>query len=269
MSLEVRGARWTAGGRAVLDGIDLTAPLGQVVGLLGPNGSGKSTLLRMIAGVPSGTSRRPGGSVHWEGEDLRALRPRQRARVLAFVEQDAHTDLDLTVRDVVELGRTPHRGRWGAESPADASVVESALGAVGLRGLAERRLASLSGGERQRVHLARGLAQEPRLLLLDEPTNHLDIQAQLTVLGLVRDATASRGLTAVVALHDLNLAATFCDHVVLLHEGRVARAGAVPDVLVPEVVDHVYGVRTTLVEAPDGARPVLAFRSATHAPPAG
>jgi iron complex transport system ATP-binding protein len=262
VSLAVRDVRWRVGDRTVLDGVDLDVPEGHLVGLLGPNGSGKSTLLRFVAGVPGPLGGpAPTGSVTWRDADLHALRARERARHVAFVEQDAHTELDLTVRDVVALGRTPYRGRFGGASRTvdDALAVQTALHAVGLEAMQERRLASLSGGERQRVHLGRGLAQEPELLLLDEPTNHLDIQAQLAVLGLVRRA-ADTGLTALVAIHDLNLAATYCDSVVLLADGAVAAAGPVREVLVPEVVDRVYGVRSTVHAADDGA-PVLSFRT--------
>ncbi|EYR62424.1 histidinol phosphatase [Actinotalea ferrariae CF5-4] len=260
MTLRVRDVRWRVGGRDVLDGVDLDAPEGRLVGLLGPNGAGKSSLLRFVAGVSGALHGRggPTGSVTWRGADLHALRPRQRARRVAFVEQDAHTDLDLTVRDVVGLGRAPYHGLLAGVTTQDAHAVEQALDAVALADLADRSLATLSGGERQRVHLARGLAQEPQLLLLDEPTNHLDVRAQLAVLGLVRTATAA-GLTAVVAVHDLNLAAAHCDDVVLLADGRVAAAGPVGDVLVPEVVDAVYGVRSTVLRTPDD-RPVLSFR---------
>jgi iron complex transport system ATP-binding protein len=260
MTLLVRDVRWRVGGRDVLDGVDLEAGEGRLVGLLGPNGAGKSSLLRFVAGVSTAVAPRggPTGHVTWRGTDLPALRPRERARRVAFVEQDAHTELDLTVRDVVGLGRTPHRGALGTATGQDVAAVDRALEAVGLGALSGRALATLSGGERQRVHLARGLAQEPELLLLDEPTNHLDVRAQLTVLGLVRAATAT-GLTAVVAVHDLNLAAAHCDDVVLLAEGRVVAAGAVGEVLVPEVVDAVYGVRTTVLRTADD-RPVLAFR---------
>jgi iron complex transport system ATP-binding protein len=180
---------------------------------------------------------------------------------VALVEQDAHTDVALSVRDAVLLGRTPHRSRWAGDSPADHAAVERALAAVGLDDLADRAFGTLSGGERQRVHLARALAQEPELLLLDEPTNHLDIQAQLAALRLVRRSAAA-GTTALVALHDLNLAAAHCDHVVLLSGGRVAAAGPAGQVLVPHVLDAVYGVTTTVLEHPTTGRPVLAFTTA-------
>ena len=269
MTLEVRGGGWRVGPTVVLDGVDLTVPTGAVAGLLGPNGSGKSTLLRLVAGVGGTLPGRAtaSGRVTWHGADLTALRPRERARRVALVEQDAHTEVDLTVRDAVTLGRTPHRSRWSADSPADHAVVDDALHAVDLADLADRPFTTLSGGERQRVHLARALAQQPELLLLDEPTNHLDVHAQLAALRLVRQAAAT-GTTALVALHDLNLAAAHCDHLVLLHAGRVVAAGTVDEVLVPHVIDPVYGVRTTVLRHPGTGRPVLTFAATTTPSPA-
>jgi iron complex transport system ATP-binding protein len=263
VTLEVDRAALEIAGRLILDGVDCTVPTGQVGGLLGPNGSGKSTLLRLVAGVtPAGATRPPGtGLVRLDGTDLGTVRRRERARRLALVEQDLPADVDLRVRDAVMLGRTPHLTRWAGESDGDRLVVAGALAAVDLADKADRSLDTLSGGERQRVHLARALAQEPELLLLDEPTNHLDINAQLSALALVRSLTA-RGMTALVALHDLNLAAAYCDHVVLLADGRVAAAGPVERVLVPAVLDPVYRVRTTVLHNPDTGRPVLAFQPA-------
>lgn len=259
--LRVDSARWGVDGRLILDGVDVTVPRGRVGGLLGPNGSGKSSLLRMIAGITAGSA----GELSWAGTDLRGMRGRDRARRIALVEQESVTDVDLTVRDVVLLGRTPHRARWSPESADDLAVVDGALAAVGLLGLARRRFPTLSGGERQRVHLARALAQEPELILLDEPTNHLDVHAQLAALDLVR-RTVDRGTTALVALHDLNLAAAYCDHVVLLAQGRVVAAGDVRDVLVPEVIDPVYRVTTTALRHPVTGRPVLTFAPQSTAP---
>ncbi|MCW2698473.1 MAG: iron transporter ATP-binding protein [Blastococcus sp.] len=263
MTLRVDQAELEIAGRLILDGVDCTVPTGQVGGLLGPNGSGKSTLLRLVAGIqPAGATRRPGTTrVRLHGTDLGAARRRDRAKLVALVEQDTPADVSLTVRDAVALGRTPHRSQWAGESDRDRSVVARALQSVDIAGLSDRSLDTLSGGERQRVHLARALAQEPELLLLDEPTNHLDIHAQLAALALVA-ALADAGTTALVALHDLNLAAAYCDHVVLLEKGRVVAAGPVDEVLVPSVIDPVYRVRTTVLRHPATGRPVLTFQPA-------
>jgi iron complex transport system ATP-binding protein len=202
------------------------------------------------------------GQVLLDDDDLLALGRRERARLVALVEQEASTQSPLTVRDAVLLGRTPHGSRWAGTTPSDEQVVEGALVEAGVQGFADRSLPTLSGGERQRVHLARALAQEPDLLLLDEPTNHLDVHAQLDTLELLGRLTR-RGVTVVAALHDLNLAAAACDHVVLLDRGRVAAAGSVQEVLRPEVVEPVYGVRCLVLDHPETGRPVLTFRPMT------
>jgi iron complex transport system ATP-binding protein len=246
----------------VLDDVGVVAPAGCVTGLLGPNGSGKSTLLRVLAGVqPAGRSTAPSDAAPattFGGADLAALPRRERARVLALVEQDVSTDLPLSVLDAVLLGRIPHRSLLAGDSDADRAAAHAALDAAGAKELADREVGTLSGGERQRVHMARALAQQPRLLLLDEPTNHLDIAAQLHAMRVLRDLAAD-GVTVVAALHDLNLAASTCDHLVLLDHGRVVAAGPVGEVLVPEVLEPVYGVRVDVLTHPRTGRPVLSF----------
>ncbi|QJW37143.1 putative F420-0 ABC transporter ATP-binding protein [Cellulosimicrobium protaetiae] len=258
--LDARRVSWSVDGRLILDGVDCTAPTGAVSGLLGPNGSGKSTLLRVLAGVraPSAGAAGDAAQVRFEGTDLLALPRRRRARVLALVEQDASTDLPLSVLDAVLLGRIPHRALLAGDSARDREVATAALARAGMAAFADREVATLSGGERQRVHLARALAQEPALLLLDEPTNHLDIAAQLDTMRVLRDL-AHDGVTVLAALHDLNLAAQTCDHVVVLADGRVVAAGDVRDVLVPDVLDPVYGVRSDVLVHPRTGRPVLTF----------
>ncbi|MFE5293301.1 putative F420-0 ABC transporter ATP-binding protein [Isoptericola sp. NPDC056618] len=261
--LDAARVSWSASGRLILDGVDVTAPAGAVTGLLGPNGSGKSTLLRVLAGVqaPSEGGSGSGARVAFAGADLLALPRRRRARTLALVEQEASTDLPVTVLDAVLLGRIPHRSLLAGDSADDRAAARRALDAVGAAHLADREVTTLSGGERQRVHMARALAQEPALILLDEPTNHLDIAAQLDALRILREL-ADRGVTVLAALHDLQLAAQHCDHVVLLSGGRVAAAGDVRDVLVPDVLDPVYGVRTEVLTHPRTGRPVLTFEPA-------
>jgi iron complex transport system ATP-binding protein len=261
-ALAAERVRWSVDGRLILDDVDVHAPAGAVTGILGPNGTGKSTLLRLVAGV----QRPDGGRVvltgpEREASDLLTMDRRRRARQVAFVEQDATSELPVTVLDAVLLGRTPHRSLLAGPSAADHELAQDALQRAGAADLAAREVATLSGGERQRVHMARALAQEPRLLLLDEPTNHLDVAAQLATMRLVRELAAD-GVTVLAALHDLSLAAATCDHVVVLAPGpagRVVAAGPVDAVLVPEVIDPVYGVRTTVLRHPMTGRPVLTF----------
>jgi iron complex transport system ATP-binding protein len=236
---------WTAAGTLILDGVSIAPRPGAVTGLLGPNGSGKSTLLRLLAGVLAPSA----GVVSLDGEPLAGVARRAAARRIALVQQQSDTQVELTVGDVVRLGRIPHRRAWSAASAADERAVAAALERSGLADRAGRLWRTLSGGERQRVQIARALAQEPRELLLDEPTNHLDIQHQLELLDLVRGLD----LTCVVALHDLNLAAAYCDELVVLREGRVVAAGAPAKVLTEELVADVYGVRARITHPdPDG-----------------
>ncbi|MCC8927302.1 ABC transporter ATP-binding protein [Rhodococcus sp. I2R] len=235
MTLSANSVRWNRGGSLVVDGVTLDPRPGDMVGLLGPNGSGKSSLLHLMCGAVKPTS----GMVSLDGEDLTSLRRRDIARAVAVVSQHADTDIDISVHDVVRLGRIPHRGTFGGDPTRDASAVDAALAHTGLSTKAERKWHMLSGGERQRVQIARALAQEPRELLLDEPTNHLDIHHQLEILALV----ARLPITSVVALHDLNLAAMFCDQLLVMKQGRVVAAGRPTDVLTEELIANVYDVR--------------------------
>ncbi|AYF26790.1 histidinol phosphatase [Micromonospora tulbaghiae] len=248
--LEITGVSWTVPAARILDHVTCTVPAGSLVGLLGPNGSGKTTLLRAVAGLV----RPDTGGVSITGDPIAGMRRFTLARRVALLAQHAETDLDLTVRDVVLLGRIPHcRSRW-CDTDADHAAVDQALDRVDMAGFASRKWLTLSGGERQRAQLARALAQEPELLLLDEPINHLDIGHQLQLLSLVRRAK----VTTLAALHDLNLAVMFCSTVVVLHHGRVAAAGPPGQVLTAGLLADVYGVDADVREH-DG-RTVIYFR---------
>lgn len=238
-------------GRLILDGVSLAPRPGSVTGLLGPNGSGKSTLLRLLSGVLVPAS----GVVTLDGRPLGDWGRRTVARRVAVVEQHADTLVELTVRDVVRLGRIPHRRAWTPATEADEKAVRTALEHTGLTDRAGQPWHTLSGGERQRVQIARALAQEPRELLLDEPTNHLDIQHQLDLLNLV----AELPVTSVIALHDLNLAAMYCDQVVVLRQGRVVAAGTPGSTLTESLIANVYGVRAAVTRPGPGDRPHIRF----------
>ncbi|MEV8296321.1 MULTISPECIES: ABC transporter ATP-binding protein [Streptomyces] len=238
-------------GRLILDGVSLAPRPGSVTGLLGPNGSGKSTLLRLLSGVLAPAS----GVVTLDGRPLGDWGRRAVARRVAVVEQHADTLVELTVLDVVRLGRIPHRRAWASAGDADEDAVRTALERTGLTDRADRFWHTLSGGERQRVQIARALAQEPRELLLDEPTNHLDVQHQLELLNLI----AELPVTSVVALHDLNLAAMYCDQVVVLRQGRVVAAGPPGDTLTESLIADVYGVRAEVTRPGPDDRPHIRF----------
>ncbi|MBW4716603.1 heme ABC transporter ATP-binding protein [Saccharothrix obliqua] len=235
----------------ILRGVEFAARKGEVHGIVGPNGSGKSTTLRCVyrALTPSG------GAVRLDGRPLAAMSIRDTARQLAALTQDSQVEFDFTVAEVVAMGRLPHQSGFDRETARDREVCASALSRVDAAHLADRSFLSLSGGERQRVLIARALAQEPRVLVLDEPTNHLDINHQLAVLALVRGL----GVTVLAVLHDLNLAAAYCDRIHVLDAGRVVASGTAEEVLTPEVLADVFRVRAHVVRHPVSGVPQLLF----------
>lgn len=245
MKLTVEQLHITLDRHPILHDVALEAQPGDIVGLIGPNGSGKSTLLRTVY-----RSLRPQqGVVRVDGDDVWALSPRSAAlRTAAVLQESGGSPTGLCVTEIVALGRTPHHGLLGRDGADDHEAVEEALDQCGARPLADRDFTSLSGGERQRVLLARALAQRPKLLVLDELTNHLDIRARFELLDLIR----STGITTLAVLHDLDLAARLCDHLVALHHGEVVAAGPVLDVLTPDLLRDVFGVTATADRHPDG-----------------
>ncbi|MDL5199344.1 ABC transporter ATP-binding protein [Streptomyces sp. ALI-76-A] len=256
MRLDLTGVTVEVAGSRLVDDVRLTVDSGAFVGLVGPNGSGKSTLLRCVYRA----LRPDAGVVRLDGDDVRALPPRAAARVLAALPQESSAEFDFTVAEVVAMGRQPHRDRTAAD---DRAVCADAMDRTGVGHLAGRGFLALSGGERQRVLIARALAQRPRVLVLDEPTNHLDVAHQLDVLSLVR----ASGLTVLAALHDLNLAAAHCDVLYVLSGGRIVASGPPHDVLRPDLLAEVFGVRAHPVRHPEtGAVQLLFDRLPTTAP---
>ena len=228
--------------------IDLTVEAGQCWGIVGPNGAGKSTLLRLMAGLLEPRQ----GVVKLKGTPLRELSYRRRAQCSAFLPQQVPVGLDDCVRDVVLMGRFPHREFGLFESATDHAVVERMLQVTQTTELANRPLSTLSGGEAQRVHLAAALAQEPDLLLADEPTASLDLQHQLAIFTVLRNRALQARLAVIVVTHDVNLAARFCTHVLLLHLGRVQARGGPAEVIRAERLSPVYGVELAEACGPTG-----------------
>ena len=226
-------------GAGVLDDVSLSVAAGEFVALVGPNGAGKTTLLRTINGVLDPDA----GTVRLDGDPVQDLSPKAIGRRVATVPQDTHVGFSFSAEQIVEMGRTPHRSRL--DWRADADPVERAMARTETLGFRDRAVDSLSGGERQRVLLARALAQEPDALVLDEPTANLDINHQVEVLGLVADLVAE-GRAALAAIHDLNLAARFCDRVLLLSDGRIRARGPPADVLGDETLAEAFGTETAV-----------------------
>jgi iron complex transport system ATP-binding protein len=220
----------------VLSTISCEVSAGEILGLLGPNGSGKSTLVRLMSGV-----RVPRiGRVIYNGRDLRTYNRDELARAIAVVPQETAIELPFSVLEVVLMGRSPYLGKFGFESTHDLAVAQRAMAQTGVASLAAREVHALSGGERQRVILARALAQEPRILLLDEPTAFLDIKHQVAVYDLMKQLSREQGLAVVAILHDLNLAALYCDRLALLKAGRVFCQGTPDQVLTYVNIKAVY-----------------------------
>ncbi|MFF4560152.1 ABC transporter ATP-binding protein [Streptomyces sp. NPDC001435] len=251
MRIDIEDLHVAYAGRTVVAGAHLVAAEGEITGLVGPNGSGKSTLLRTVYRHVKPTA----GRVLLSGTDLRELTPVRSARHVAALPQERGGDFELTVHEVVAMGRTPYKRAFAAEDAADRDIVARALADVGMSEQAGRRFTDLSGGERQRVLLARAFAQNPDVLVLDEPTNHLDIRHQVELLALLR----AHRRTTLVSLHDLNAAASVCDRLHVLHAGQVVASGPPRDVLTPALMAEVFGVSAAVVDHPLTGDPLIAF----------
>ncbi|HEU5223400.1 MAG TPA: ABC transporter ATP-binding protein [Candidatus Lumbricidophila sp.] len=253
--LHVTGLCVERSGCLVLTDCTFTAPRGSVTAIVGPNGAGKTSLLHALAGALPAT-----GAATFDGHALlgsaRGIRS-HRSRTVALVEQSGGQPSGVTVRELVALGRVPHLGRWGAAGASDDAAVDRALTALDLATFADHPIDRLSGGERQRASIARALAQEPSLLLLDEPMNHLDIRHQLDTVRLLRQL-ANDGCAVLVTLHDLTLAATLADQLVVLHDGSVEAVGAPEAVLTPARIHQVWQVEGQVLTGPHG-RPLVVF----------
>lgn len=250
--VEIAGLVCRLAGITALGGVSLEIPSGAFFGIVGPNGAGKTTLLRAIAGAVGPEA----GSVLVEGFAPHETPIEVLARQISVLPQHPVVPVGVTVREAVAWARSPHLGRLARPGAADLRAVDEALEQTGAVDLADRAIEALSGGERQRVLIARALAQQPRLLLLDEPTVHLDLGRQLEIMDLLR-TLAGRGLTAVAAIHDLNLAASFCDGMALLSQGRLLASGRPAQVVAPDLIREAFGAGVTVrVDARTG-RPYL------------
>ena len=258
--IEVEGLMIEAEGRRILDGVSFRLEAGGLYGIIGPNGAGKSTLLAAISGV----RRFDAGSVRLFGRPVGAWPRRALARRLAVLQQEALPRTAFTVREVVLMGRYPYQNWFGGSDGYGEALVDRVIETLGLSAHAHRRLDALSGGERQRVALAKAMAQDPELLLLDEPTTYLDIGYQIHLLDLVRDWQRAGDRTVVAVLHDLNLAAQYCDLLLVLSEGRLVAEGSPSDVLTPETIRRVFGVEPVVLPHPASGVPQMLLQPGGH-----
>lgn len=239
------------GNKRIIDDVSFDAPCGSVVGVLGPNGSGKTTLLRSTYRALSPKS----GHITIDGHDLWQLSAKRAAQCIAAMTQDHPVEFEFSVREIVRLGRLPHKSLFDRTSRQDEEIVVRSAALAHATHLLDHMFGTLSGGERQRVLLARALAQQPQVLILDEPTNHLDIGGQLDLLELI----SGIGITVIAALHDLNLAAAVCDHIVLLRDRKVVASGEPSQVLTPTILAQVYGVDAHCSVHPLTGKLLIAF----------
>ncbi|MFQ5590974.1 MAG: ABC transporter ATP-binding protein [Phycisphaerae bacterium] len=226
--------------------VTLSIHRGELWAIVGPNGAGKSTLLRLMAGFQPPHR----GDIRLLGTTITSMPARRRAQRLAFLPQQLPASIGLTVRELVLMGRFPHRSMGLFESREDVCIAEQALELTGTLGLADRLLPTLSGGEVQRVYISSAIAQSPEIMLLDEPTASLDLHHQLAIFRILRERAARDKLTIVVVTHEVNLAARFCSHALLLDDGRVVASGPPRQVITPELLSRVYGVALAPLSLP-------------------
>lgn len=251
MRVSVEGISYRIQDKNLLRSISLEVNKGELVGLIGPNGSGKSTLLKNIYRVLQPAS----GRISLDERELSQLSHKETAQQMAVVGQEAAVAFSFTVRDIVMMGRNPHKRWFDMDSQADQQIVEESLDRVGMLDDIDRNFSTLSGGEKQRVLIARALTQQAQFLVLDEPTNHLDIMHQLQMMDLVK----ALKLTAIAALHDLNIAALYCDRLVVLKKGQVVASGLTEEILTAELLLDVFGVAAEIVNHPLTGKPSITY----------
>ncbi len=229
--------------KIIVDGVTLDVEKGEFVGIIGPNGSGKSTLLKTVYRVLKASD----GIITIDGRDISEMTLKESALKTSVVTQHNYYNFDFKAKDVVLMGRAPHKKSMEMDNNEDYKIVDDALERVGMTDFAERSFYTLSGGEQQRVVLARALAQQTGCMILDEPTNHLDVKYQLQLM----DVVGSLGVTVLAALHDLNIAAAYCDRLYLMKDGKVFTSGTPQEVLTEENILEVYGVKATVGISPN------------------
>jgi len=240
-------------GREIIKEISFSVEEGGFLGIIGPNGAGKTTLFRAISGVLSSWN----GNVFYKGKDVSGIRPRDLAREVAVIPQVLEIPFAFSVEEFILMGRFPHTGRFGALKEKDHEILEEVLHLTDTSSFCGRKITELSGGEIQRVILAQGFAQQPRLLLLDEPTSHLDIAHQIRILDLLKRLNKKKDLTIIVVLHDLNLAASYCDRLLLLDDGKVHKTGSPQEVLTYNIIEEVYKTVVVVEKNPVSSKPYV------------
>ncbi|MGP4071511.1 ABC transporter ATP-binding protein [Piscibacillus sp. B03] len=244
--LEIQNVSKHVEGKPIVENIHLSVPKGKCIGLIGPNGAGKSTIVKLISALEKSSS----GQINFMGKNVQDWPVKKLAKYMAVLTQEGLSPYPITVYDSILMGRYPHLGFFQRESKHDYELVEKVLQITELTEFRDQMLDTLSGGERQRVAIAKAMVQQPQLLLLDEPTTYLDIGHQLNILKMVQDWQRREGLTVIMVLHDLNLAAQFCDELVLMDQGKIIQIGSSDQIIAKETLESVYHANPEIVRHP-------------------
>ncbi|MEH7383559.1 ABC transporter ATP-binding protein [Bacillus sp. JJ1533] len=251
MKLQVENLNFSLEEKQIIEDMNLRVSEGEFVGIIGPNGSGKSTLLKNIYRAFKPDS----GVVLLDGEDLNKMNLKIAAKKMGVLGQENVIPFDFKVEEIITMGRSPYKGFFSGDSVKDKEIVAEAMKKIGMSDMYKRNYSNLSGGEKQRVLLGRVLAQQTNLLILDEPTNHLDIRHQLQIFDLIKGL----GVTILSAIHDLNLAALYCDRLYVLKDGRMLMAGTPEELLTPESIYKIFGVQTDVMIHPVTKKVVITY----------
>jgi iron complex transport system ATP-binding protein len=253
--LEINDLQFSYADTVTIDDITLNVQKGEFIGIIGPNGCGKSTVLKNIYRALAPDA----GSITLDGENIFRMRHRETALKLAVVGQENEVPFDFLVEEIVAMGRSPHKKLFDPDTAEDARIVHHALEHLGMTDMAKRNYRNISGGEKQRTLIARVIAQESDFLILDEPTNHLDVSYQLQIFDFVKRRSAEVGVTVFSAIHDLNMAALYCDRLYVMKEGRIVFSGTPEEALTPERIFSIYGVRCDTAVHPITGKVVITY----------
>lgn len=250
-ALQIRGVKHAYGSKTILKELSFHVKSGEWVGIIGPNGSGKSTLLSLL----SRAERLQSGHIEVYDKPIASYKRKELSQLMAVLQQEALPSLPFTVREIVEMGRFPHQSWFGSEKTDSTKLVDDIMRRLELTELSEQPLEQLSGGQRQRAALGKLMAQSPSLVLLDEPTTYLDIHHQVQFMDVISEWQQDCGLTVVSVLHDLNLAALYCDRMIVLHQGHLVADGAPEEIMSTKILSEVFETRTVIVSHPEVEKP--------------
>lgn len=251
--LVINNLKFSYPGHPVLNGIEFNVLKGELVGLVGPNSSGKTTILKLISNVCAPTE----GGIFIDGKETTSLSPNKLAKLVSVVPQDPESPVGVTTKELVFLGRTPYQPLLGLHDIDPYNAVTNAMEMTDVFELAERPIGSLSGGQRQRAFIAMAIAQDTPVMLFDEPTSHLDLAHQMRVMELIKDLTRNRNHASLVTMHDLTLAAQYCDRLIMLLDGFIIANGPPKNVLIPRTIEKAYGAKIVLTYHPETGSPVV------------